>query len=169
MSYSSNSFIQKYLFGEIEMKIKFIRFVSISVTIFMLLSTFALLSLCVGATAEEGVLTQATTADNWGRSDLRAYLNGVSKNNNTLPYNTSHSVKQEEGYYESYFTDLEYSLVAPYKYNYALGDTQYSLTDKFWLPSAKYHNEDIISFGASDISVDRVDISRVIPMSYWSY
>ena len=151
------------------MKIKFIRFVSITVTIFMLLSTFALLSLCVGATAEESVLTQATTADNWGRSDLRAYLNGVSKNNNTLPYNTSHSVKQEEGYYESYFTDLEYSLVAPYKYNYALGDTQYSLTDKFWLPSAKYHNEDIISFGASDISVDRVDISRVIPMSYWSY
>ena len=64
MSYSSNSFIQKYLFGEIEMKIKFIRFVSISVTIFMLLSTFALLSLCVGATAEESVLTQATTADN---------------------------------------------------------------------------------------------------------
>ena len=102
---------------------------------------------------------------------MRSYLNGVAKKGNTLPFNTDHSQRQAERYFESCFNDDEYALIAPYTYNLSINDTQYSLTDKFWLPSGNNRKNNIISFGASDISSDEVqlDTSRIIPIPYWSY
>lgn len=153
------------------MKVKFIRFLSIAAILAMLVTTVGTLSVFAGAVTSETALTRATTANNWGRSDLRSYLNGVAKKGDTLPFNTDHSQRQAEGYFESCFNDDEYALIAPYTYNLSINDTEYSLTDKFWLPSGNYRKDNIISFGASDISSDEVqlDTSRIIPISYWSY
>ena len=150
------------------MKIKFVKLISVLATLAMLLTVFAVLSVSASAAMLGSTLTHPTAANNWGRSDLRAYLNGVSKSDNTLPYNTVHSAKQALGYYESYFSDAEYALIAPYTYNLVVNDINYGLTDKFWLPSGNYSNDSILSFGASDISVAEADTARIIPLSYWT-
>ena len=62
-------------------------------------------------------------ANHWGRSDLRAYLNGVEKTDNTLLVNTTHTNRASSGYYESQFSDEEYGLVQPHTYNTNILDT----------------------------------------------
>ena len=116
--------------------------------------------------------------NHWGRSDLRAYLNGVEKINFTLPFDTTHSEKQSNGYYESQFTNNEYSLIQPFTYSTNILDSNgnttstYNTTDIFWLPSGNFDSDDVLSFGTDDLSSDlnfnNVLAGHIIPISYWS-
>lgn len=127
---------------------------------------------------ENDMFATSAYANHWGRSDLRAYLNGVEKTNRTLPYDTTHNSRIASGYYESQFSDAEYALVQPHTYNtndfYSSGDgtKTYTTTDKFWLPSGNYNSDQVISWGKNDISSgspsESIEINRVIPISYWS-
>lgn len=132
--------------------------------------------------AEPTTFVTTAFANHWGRSDLRAYMNGVEKNGKTLPLNTTHNERQQSGYYESQFSDAEYGLVQPFKYaTNVLNSNEeatavYETTDRFWLPSGNYSNNQIISWGAKDISANSQysqtttnDKDRIIPISYWSY
>ncbi|MFR1179048.1 MAG: hypothetical protein ACLSDH_03180, partial [Bacilli bacterium] len=109
-------------------------------------------------------------------------MNGVKKEDNTLPLDTTHNERQQSGYYESQFSNAEYELVQPFTYatnvldGSANADAEYETTDKFWLPSGNYSNNPIISWGAKDISANSQysqtttnDKDRIIPISYWSY
>jgi len=120
--------------------------------------------------------TSAEYASHWGRSDLRAYLNGAEKLLDTLPVSTEHTERQEIGYYESYFSDAEYALIQPFTYETysAKSSSSYSATDKFWLPSGNYEVDKIISWGGSDIAPSNLQEIKsggayLIPISYWSY
>ncbi|MEI3541735.1 MAG: hypothetical protein V8P98_02885 [Acutalibacteraceae bacterium] len=121
-------------------------------------------------------------ANHWGRSDLRAYMNGVEKNDKTLPLNTTHNERQQSGYYESQFSDAEYGLVQPFTYaTNVLNSNEeatavYETTDRFWLPSGNFNKDQAISWGAEDMSATaqytkstQSDKSHIIPISYWSY
>lgn len=132
--------------------------------------------------AEPTTFVTSAKANHWGRSDLRAYMNGVEKNDKTLPLNTTHNERQQSGYYESQFSDAEYGLVQPFTYATNVLNSNkeatavYETTDRFWLPSGNYSNNQIISWGAKDISANSQysqtttnDKDRIIPISYWSY
>ena len=132
--------------------------------------------------AEPTTFVTTAFANHWGRSNLRAYMNGVEKNGKTLPLNTTHNERQQSGYYESQFSDAEYGLVQPFTYaTNVLNSNEeatavYETTDRFWLPSGNYSNNQIISWGAKDISANSQysqtttnDKDRIIPISYWSY
>lgn len=133
-----------------------------------------------GAFAEEPDKFVTTAyANHWGRSDLRAYLNNVEKTNNTLPINSTNSGSNAANY-PSQFSKAEYGLVQPFAYSTNVldgpADAEYETTDKFWLPSGNYSNNQIISWGAKDISANSQysqtttnDKDRIIPISYWSY
>lgn len=126
-----------------------------------------------------GFFYEAAYANHWGRSDLRAYLNNVEKTNNTLPINSTNSGSNAANY-PSQFSKAEYGLVQPFTYSTNVldgpADAEYKTTDKFWLPSGDYSNNQIISWGAKDISANSQysqtttnDKDRIIPISYWSY
>ena len=128
-----------------------------------------------------GFFYEAAYANHWGRSDLRAYLNNVTKSDNTLPINSTTSGSNAANY-PSQFSDAEYGLVQPFKYaTNVLNSNEeatavYETTDRFWLPSGNYSNNQIISWGAKDISANSQysqtttnDKDRIIPISYWSY
>ena len=126
-----------------------------------------------------GFFYEAAYANHWGRSDLRAYLNNVEKTNNTLPINSTNSGSNAANY-PSQFSKAEYGLVQPFAYSTNVldgpADAEYETTDKFWLPSGNYSNNQIISWGAKDISANSQysqtttnDKDRIIPISYWSY
>ena len=126
-----------------------------------------------------GFFYEAAYANHWGRSDLRAYLNNVEKTNNTLPINSTNSGSNAANY-PSQFSKAEYGLVQPFTYSTNVldgsADAEYKTTDKFWLPSGKYSNSQIISWGAKDISANSQYSQtttnykdRIIPISYWSY
>lgn len=132
--------------------------------------------------AEPTTFVTTAFANHWGRSDLRAYMNGVEKNGKTLPLNTTHNERQQSGYYESQFSKAEYGLVQPFTYATNVlnrneeATAVYETTDRFWLPSGNYSNNQIISWGAKDISANSQysqtttnDKDRIIPISYWSY
>ena len=133
-----------------------------------------------GAFAEEPDKFVTTAfANHWGRSDLRAYLNNVEKTNNTLPINSTNSGSNAANY-PSQFSKAEYGLVQPFTYSTNVldgpADAEYKTIDKFWLPSGNYSNNQIISWGAKDISANSQysqtttnDKDRIIPISYWSY
>ena len=131
--------------------------------------------------AEPTTFVTTAFANHWGRSDLRAYLNNVEKTNNTLPINSTNSGSNAANY-PSQFSKAEYGLVQPFTYSTnvldgsANADAEYKTTDKFWLPSGNYSNNQIISWGAKDISANSQysqtttnDKDRIIPISYWSY
>jgi hypothetical protein len=160
-------------------------------TIHHLLAFGTSLSLLSGAllpnalAMEPANFTASAYANHWGRSDLRAYMNGVAKTNDTLPLDTTGHTQQTSGYYESQFSDKEYALVQPYTYKTnvltnndltAKATAVYETVDKFWLPSGNYIINKIISWGSEDISADTqygestaADKARIIPISYWSY
>ena len=128
-----------------------------------------------------GFFYEAAFANHWGRSDLRAYLNNVEKTNNTLPINSTNSGSNAANY-PSQFSKAEYGLVQPFKYSTNVlnrneeATAVYETTDRFWLPSGNYSNNQIISWGAKDISANSQysqtttnDKDRIIPISYWSY
>ena len=128
--------------------------------------------------AEPDKFITAAKANHWGRSDLRAYLNGVEKVDNTLPLDTTHDVRQTSGYYASQFSAAEYALVQPFTYstNVLAGNdvatSTYSTTDRFWLPSGNFSFERVLSWGATDVSRDsdysgNFDSAHAIPISYW--
>ncbi len=131
--------------------------------------------------AEPSSFVTSAKANHWGRSDLRAYLNNVEKTNNTLPINSTNSGSNAANY-PSQFSKAEYGLVQPFTYstNVLNGSPEatavYETTDKFWLLSGNYSNNQIISWGAKDISANSQysqtttnDKDRIIPISYWSY
>ena len=132
--------------------------------------------------AEPDKFVTTAFANHWGRSDLRAYMNGVEKNDKTLPLNTTHNERQQSGYYESQFSDAEYGLVQPFTYaTNVLNSNEeatavYETTDRFWLPSGNLNKGQAISWGAEDMSATaqytkstQSDKSHIIPISYWSY
>ena len=129
--------------------------------------------------AEPTTFVTTAYANHWGRSDLRAYLNNVEKTNNTLPINSTNSGSNAANY-PSQFSKAEYGLVQPFTYSTNVldgpADAEYKTTDKFWLPSGDYSNNQIISWGAKDISANSQysqtttnDKDRIISISYWSY
>ena len=128
-----------------------------------------------------GFFYEAAYANHWGRSDLRAYLNNVEKTNNTLPINSTNSGSNAANY-PSQFSKAEYGLVQPFTYATNVlnrneeATAVYETIDRFWLPSGNYSNNQIISWGAKDISANSQysqtttnDKDRIIPISYWSY
>lgn len=132
--------------------------------------------------AEPTTFVTSAKANHWGRSDLRAYMNGVEKNDKTLPLNTTHNERQQSGYYESQFSDAEYGLVQPFTYATNVlnrneeATAVYETTDRFWLPSGNFSKNQAISWGADDMSATaqytkstQSDKSHIIPISYWSY
>ena len=144
-----------------------------------------------GAFAEEPDKFVTTAyANHWGRSDLRAYLNNglatVAENGSVS--NKNYGLNSTEGECNSnntsgfakQFSNAEYELVQPFTYSTNVldgpADAEYKTTDKFWLPSGNYSNNQIISWGAKDISANSQysqtttnDKDRIIPISYWSY
>lgn len=135
-----------------------------------------------GAFAEEPDKFVTTAfANHWGRSDLRAYLNNVTKSANTLPINSTTSGSNAANY-PSQFSDAEYGLVQPFTYaTNVLNSNEeatavYETTDRFWLPSGNYSKNQAISWGADDMSATaqytkstQSDKSHIIPIPYWSY
>ena len=144
-----------------------------------------------GAFAEEPDKFVTTAyANHWGRSDLRAYLNNglatVAENGSVS--NKNYGLNSTEGECNSnntsgfakQFSNAEYELVQPFTYSTNVldgpADAEYETIDKFWLPSGNYSNNQIISWGAKDISANSQylqtttnDKDRIIPISYWSY
>ena len=108
--------------------------------------------------AEPDKFIEAAKANHWGRSDLRAYLNGVEKVDNTLPIDTTHDTRKTSGYYESQFSDAEFDLVKPFTYstNVLTSDgglaDEYDTTDRFWLPSGNSYSQQVLSWSATDVS-----------------
>ena len=120
-------------------------------------------------------------ANHWGRSDMRAYLNNVTKSDNTLPIDSTSS--GNDANYPSQFTNDEFGMVEPFTYSTNVlldtsenATTTYETSDRFWLPSGNYSSNQVISWGGEDISSKAQDGSattsdkaRIIPNSYWSY
>ena len=142
--------------------------------------------------AEPTTFVTTAFANHWGRSDLRAYLNNglatVAENGSVS--NKNYGLNSTEGECNSnntsgfakQFSNAEYELVQPFTYaTNVLNSNEeatavYETTDRFWLPSGNYSNNQIISWGAKDISANSQysqtttnDKDRIIPISYWSY
>ena len=140
--------------------------------------------------AEPTTFVTSAFANHWGRSDLRAYLNnglGTVAENGSVS-NKNYGLNSTEGECNSnntsgfakQFSNAEYELVQPFTYSTNVldgpADAEYETIDKFWLPSGNYSNNQIISWGAKDISANSQylqtttnDKDRIIPISYWSY
>ncbi len=134
---------------------------------------------------EPTVFTTSAYGGHYGRSDIRSYVSGVAKENDTLPLDTTNHARQTSGYYESQFSDAEYNLVQPVKnYTNVLAGSSdfvlyatavYETTDLFWLLSGR-EDKYVISWGREDISADAqysesivTDKARIVPVSYWNY
>ena len=131
------------------------------------------------AAAPDTFVTSAY-ANHWGRSDLRAYLNGYAKTDDTAPLDSTAAGSNSNGY-AAQFSPSEYARIQPVTYNTnvldANGDATsvYETTDRFYLPSGNYRNDQVIYWGSEDISANsayaaaaQYDIARFIPVSYWS-
>lgn len=130
---------------------------------------------------EPNKFVTSANANHWGRSDLRAYLNGVEKTDNTLPIDTTKHEHQTSDYYESQFSAEEYAIIEPWTYSTNILDKNssitatYETTDKFILPSGNITSDQVISWGNEDLSADSQyiksienDKNRIIPISYWA-
>ena len=134
---------------------------------------FCFFSFNTAASASGDVYRSEANANLWGRSDLREYMSGTEKQSNTLLFDSTHSKRAKTGYYESQFSDSEYAVILPAYYVTAFRESaSNSCTDRFWLPSANYTNDTLMSWGVLDVSTDSaansVLPSRVIPISYWA-
>lgn len=131
------------------------------------------------AAARDTFVTSAN-ANHWGRSDLRAYLNGYTKADDTAPLDSTAAGSNSSGY-AAQFSSSEYARIQPVTYSTnvldANGDATsvYETTDRFYLPSGNYRNDQVIYWGSEDISANsayadaaQYDIARFIPASYWS-
>ena len=79
----------------------------------LLLSVLMVLGVCsVGVSAQEGYLTADGFANQWARSDLRAWMNGLTKADGNLPVDGSNGTKGSENFLNS-FTDAELALFQP--------------------------------------------------------
>lgn len=63
-------------------------------------------------TAEPENFVTSAYSKHWGRSDLRAYLNNVTKTKSTLPIDSTKSGSRDSNY-PSLFSNAEYNLVRP--------------------------------------------------------
>ena len=104
---------------------------------------------------ESPTFVTAAKANHWGRSDMRAYLNNVTKTNGTLPVDSTTSGSNSANY-PSQFSNREYDLVQAQKCTTNVLDTNaaatstYETTDNFWLPSGNYASNQFISWGKED-------------------
>lgn len=135
-------------------------------------------------TAEPNEFVTSAYANHWGRSDLRAYLNGVDKQRigAALPLDTTKNHSQRtSGFYESQFAATEYALIQPFTYATNVLDQNndaasvYETTDKFWLPSGNITEDQFISWGTDDVRSSRhcsMSVAhnkrRLLPVPYWS-
>ena len=104
-----------------------------------------LMSMPLTAWADGEMTDTDAYANQWARSDIRAWLNGLSKENNKLPLDGSGGSKGEENNknFLNHFTDAELNLfqakdVTTTMFNgSSQTDTKSEVTtkDKFWLPS----------------------------------
>ena len=79
----------------------------------LLLSVLMVLGVCsVGVSAQEGYLTADGFANQWARSDLRAWMNGLTKADGNLPVDGSNGTKGSGNFLNS-FTDAELALFQP--------------------------------------------------------
>lgn len=131
------------------------------------------------AAAPDTFVTSAY-ANHWGRSDLRAYLNGYTKTDDTAPLDSTAAGSNSKGY-ATQFSEREYERIQPVTYSTNVLDRNgnatsvYETTDRFYLPSGNYSNDRVIYWGSEDISANSAyaaaaqhDIARFIPVSYWS-
>lgn len=127
------------------------------------------------AAAPDTFVTSAN-ANHWGRSDLRAYLNGYTKTSLTGPLNSTTTGGNSNGY-AAQFSKSEYARIQPVTYSTNVLDADgdaasvYETADRFYLPSGNYSNDQVIYWGSEDISADSVyaaaaqyDIARFIPV-----
>ena len=119
-------------------------------------------------------------ANHWGRSDLRAYLNEYTKTDDTVPLDST-AEGRNYNVYAAQFSESEYDRIQPVTYSTNVLDRNgnatsvYETTDRFYLPSGNYRNDQVIYWGSEDISANSAydaaaqhDIARFIPISYWS-
>lgn len=157
----------------------FSRLIVLATIIAMMLGMMPNSDVLATGTEPETFVT-ATRGNHWGRSDLRAYMNNVDKENNTLPLDSSTEGNNND-YFPSKFSDAEYDLVQPFTYSTNVLDSTgnvistYEVTDKFWLPSGNINNDGLISWSQEDISSNaqysrttKNDKQHLIPISYWS-
>ena len=130
------------------------------------------------AAAPETFVTSAN-ANHWGRSDLRAYLTGYTKTDDTAPLDST-GASNSSGY-AALFSSSEYARIQPVTHSTNVLDASgnvtsaYETTDKFYLPSGNILNDKALYWGSEDISANSAyataaqnDIARFIPVSYWS-
>lgn len=99
-----------------------------------------------------------------GRSDLRAWLNSLSKTNNNLSINGSSGTKGDESNknFLNCFTNAELALFQPkwvtttmYNDHSQTGAiSEFKTKDKFWLPTGNYDVDQLLS---ADPSYDLSD------------
>lgn len=112
-------------------------------------------------------LFQPAYANDYGRSDIRAYLNSGLKTGLEKNYRTNAVVSGEAPMFEKHFTQGELSIVRPstvLTYNAKTG-LQEHLTDRFYLPAAN-EAEGILSYGEQD--VPSAQSEQIIPRAYYA-
>ena len=123
------------------------------------------------------------SANHWGRSDIRSYMNKGLMDGSMKIYavDSTTSGTNGGGEYESHFNKGELALVQPSTVETNVlnidATNVYETTDKFFLPSGNYNNFKVISWGKEDISSGGIyanqvftnsNIGRMIPISYWA-
>ena len=110
---------------------------------------------------ENSYFSSDAYASHWGRSDVRAHLNGLTKVNNNLPIDGSNGTKSA-GNFLNYFTNAELSLFQPKWITTTMYNdrsqteaiSEIKTKDKFWLPSGNYNGDQLLS---ADPSYDLSD------------
>lgn len=133
----------------------------------------------------DDMFTDAALGNHWGRSDIRAHLNGGLSSNlggtdYKSPYKKSITDKPTDSNYAGYFTETELNSIVPFEVETNVFNSDgtlkstYKTTDKFALPSGNFDNNQILSFGTSDISnndkyneLTTSGLKNIIPISYW--
>ena len=109
--------------------------------------------------ADPEVFTVETLNNHWVKSEVRAWLNGLDKSSGTLPIDGSgggetytNGLGESSDSFLKCFTDEELELfeakeVTTNKFPQLTQEscTTYTTTDRFWLPSGNYNNDQVIS------------------------
>lgn len=140
--------------------------------------------------AEE--ITRVDYPNNWGRSDIRAYLNnglGTVASNGTVSDKAFKTDSTKESTnasgYAKNFSDAEYARIEPVEMetnvlNSSSGAVYtYTTKDRLFLPSGNRYSDSyrkVISWGKKDISANstwssetKSNLDRIIPISYWGF
>ncbi len=114
-------------------------------------------------------LYQPAFAGHYGRSDLRAYLNGGLRSGLEKNFRAESSLSSGSAPFEQHFAQGELAAVRPSTiglYNPKTGETE-QLTDRFYLPACSA-GQGTLSWGEADGPAEGQDASHLIPQSYWA-